>query len=119
MYFCNRCKHIFSIQKNVPGKEGSGYFYCTNCFSVEKIPANTVIHQSVFRKDDVTPPVYDPVLVTHQNYQRKWVSSCGNKQCHKKNASTEVIIVRDDEFNVSYVCTACHHQSIQGAAQSL
>jgi DNA-directed RNA polymerase subunit M/transcription elongation factor TFIIS len=106
MFFCEKCHHLLNIKKNAENSTDTGYFFCESCGNTEPIKNTTLIYQSI--KEDINEgKTIEPELCVLDIHQRKILPKCSNKKCTTKD-KTEVIIAKDGNFNVSYVCMTCH-----------
>jgi DNA-directed RNA polymerase subunit M/transcription elongation factor TFIIS len=103
MFFCDNCHHLLNIKKTLPDTNEIGYFFCDSCGYSKKIENSTLVYQSVSL--DTTQKI-NPELAILDIYQRKILKQCSNKKCPSKKG-TEVIIYKDNNFNVKYICTTC------------
>lgn len=103
MFFCKNCHHLLNIKKILPNKSETGYFFCDACGYNEKIDNTTLIFQSKKISDTKS---LEPEYSVLDIYQRKYIKKCTNKKCTSKN-DTEVVIYKDNNFNVQYICTTC------------
>lgn len=99
MFFCPVCKYKLNIVRTVEGKAGSGFFECKACDFRENIKNGTTFIE--FTKTKRT--FFDPSTIDLDLFPRKIIDKCKNKKCNNK----EVIVWKDDDFNVLYVCVKC------------
>jgi len=102
MFFCEKCHHLLNIKKD----SSEGVFFCEGCGFSKPIDNTTLIYQSIRENVSNEEHNFDPELCTLDIYQRKILKECSNKKCPTKG-KTEVVIAKDGNFNVSYVCTTC------------
>jgi DNA-directed RNA polymerase subunit M/transcription elongation factor TFIIS len=108
MFFCPLCKYTLILSNGGQAEEG-GKFTCSNCDYSRPIEDGTVILDSRKRSNAVHSIEFDPVSAVNDLYPRKKIKSCERKGCTTgKGANAEVVVWRDDSFNVLYVCTSCH-----------
>jgi DNA-directed RNA polymerase subunit M/transcription elongation factor TFIIS len=100
MAYCDQCQYLFVFKKNIKGEEGVGFFFCENCGNHRTIESGTVVYRDAVHREE-KPSASDALL---DIYQRK-IDMC--TRCKKK---TELIMHRDDRFNVTYFCTSCDRE---------
>lgn len=100
--FCPVCKYQLQIVRVVEGKAGVGFFECKSCEHVERIPNGTVVIETAKTKKTEV----DPRAVHLDNYPRKIIKRCKNASC-PRGENVEVVVWKDEDFHVLYVCTAC------------
>lgn len=104
MFFCSNCHNLLNIKKSVDGSTEQGHFYCNSCGYNEKIDNSSLIYQS--KPENSTEKII-PELATLDIYQQKIIDKCTNKKCKTKK-NPRVVIYKDNNFNVKYICMSCH-----------
>lgn len=104
MLYCENCSYLYNIKKNIAGEEGIGFLFCENCGFTKKLHDNSLIFQT---KNTVNNRDLDIQSIKHDIYQRKIIEKCKNSSCPSKKSPVEVVIYRDNNFNVFYICTKC------------
>lgn len=93
---------MLSFAKTKEGSPGIGFVICDNCGFYEQMSNDKRI--IIFETKKTSPSALDKEAVgVEKLYQYKRMK-CRNKPCK----SEEVIVWRDNEFNVQYVCVLCH-----------
>lgn len=109
MRFCPFCKFQLDIERTVKDKNGVGFFVCKNCDYATPLEDKTILFEFPRRAGNSILSTVDPVASLYDNYPRKKIEKCSNKGCVTKDLdSCEVIVWKDDSFNVRYICVSCN-----------
>lgn len=106
MLFCPICKYKLSLAKTVPDQKDTGFLCCQYCQYSTKLEQGTVILECPKVQADIGLVDFDPKAVVYDSFPRKRVDRCTNKSCPNSD-EPEVIVWKDDNFNIRYVCSSC------------
>ena len=101
MYFCPGCKYTLVLEKG--DKDETGKWKCACCGYSTPLVNGTVVLDTTNKKRDGTMRDFDPVSAVTDLYPRKKLRRC--EGCSTKQP--EVVVWKDEDFNVLYVCTSC------------
>lgn len=104
MRFCPLCKYKLNVARTLEGKEGTGFLQCGYCQYDAPLENGSVLYDS-FRTQSAQT-VFEPQSALYDNFARKKIAKCDNRSC-KTRDQPEVVVWKDDNFNVFYVCTQC------------
>lgn len=108
MRFCPICKFHLDLEKTVEGEEGMGFLFCKSCNFKTLIEDDLLLLEFQRKAGELAVTTLDPIASLYDNFPRKQLESCTNKGCSSKNKrSIEVVVWKDENFNVRYICSEC------------
>lgn len=113
MRFCPVCKFQLDLERTLPSDKTAtvGFIFCKRCNYSNPIPDEAVVLDvSRHVGGELTVSTLDSVAAIYDNFPRKQIPACGNKSCPTaKDSQTEVVVWKDENFNVRYICTTCNN----------
>ena len=104
MFYCENCQKLMNIKKSVAEHQNEvGFFFCESCGTAKKLDNSTLVYQSI---KNTNKKQIEPEFSSLDIYQRKMLKKCSNASCTSKKG-TEVVICKDGNFNVNYICITC------------